>query len=60
MSLGLSALCLDPAGRTPWVPTWILGLGAKMAFFSRGALTWGSPATACKGIPLLFASFCQS
>ena len=32
-SLGLSALCLAPAGRTPWVPTWSLDLGPKLAFF---------------------------
>ena len=55
-SLGRSALCLAPAGRTPWAPTWSLDLGTKLAFFGRGALTQGSPATACKGLPWLFAS----
>ena len=29
-------------------------------FFARGALMQGGPATACKGLPWLFASFCQS
>ena len=60
MHLGLSALGSDPTGRTPWAPTWIPGLGGKTDIFSRGALTRGYAATACKSILLLFPSFCQS
>ena len=62
-SLGRSALCSAPVGRTPWAPTCSLDLGPKLAFFfffARGALTQDGPATACKGLPWLFASFCQS
>ena len=51
---------LGSCGLTPWAPPWSLDLGPKLAFFARGALTQGRPATACKGLPWLFASSCQS
>ena len=37
MSLGLSAPCLDPVGRTPWATTWILGLGDEIHMFLPGS-----------------------
>ena len=36
VSLGLSALCSDSAGRTPWAPTWILGIGVQCGTFLLG------------------------
>ena len=59
-SLGMSAPCSALVGRTPWAPTWKLGLGVLLAFFAWGALTRGGPATACKALLWLFASSCQS
>lgn len=57
MSPGMSGMFLDPAGKTPWAPTWIPGLGSQPPLSPGGAPTRGSPATASKGIQLLFASF---
>ena len=60
MCLGLSALGSDPTGRTPWVPTWIPGLGGKTDIFSRGALTWDYAATACKTSCYCFLPFARA
>ena len=43
MSLGLSAPCLAPAGRTPWAPTWTLGLKAPNCIFHPGTPNAGWP-----------------
>ena len=43
MSLGLFALCSDPARRTSWLPSWILGLGAKILIFLPGSPNTGRP-----------------
>ena len=44
MSLGLSAPCSDPVGRTPWAPNWIPGLEAKIHIFLPGSpnVGWSS------------------
>ena len=43
MSLGLSAPCSDPVGRTPWAPNWIPGLEAKIHIFLPGSPNAGRP-----------------
>ena len=60
-NLGLSELCLHPAGRTPWASTWILGLGSQSGIFLLGSPKEGAvQQLLTKGLLLLFASFCQS
>ena len=57
MILGLSAPCSDPAGRTPWAPTWIPSLGSKIHIFLLGTPKAGWPSNDCKCLQLLFSSF---
>ena len=51
-SLGLSALCSAPAGRTPWVPTWSPGLGTPTGIFRLESPNAGWPSNCLQRPPV--------